>query len=213
MREEPDGPGPGGLGVAPWVFPVDGGLGVTRATCFHEIALVPGDSVGEWRPDRGADLRFPGRAEETGTDMNVAEILAHKGTEVATIGPDGTIGDAIGVLAEYSIGAVVVSDGDGRFIGMLSERDVVMRVADEGALDLNTPVSEVMTTTLSSCRRDDRTETLMQTMTERRIRHLPVLDDDDRLAGIVSIGDVVKERVNQLETEHEQLVDYVRSGR
>ncbi len=145
--------------------------------------------------------------------MNVAEILAHKGTDVATIGPDRTIREAVGVLAEHSIGAVVVTDGEGTFIGMLSERDVVRRAARDGELDLETPVSEIMTTKLSTCRMDDRNEALMQMMTERRIRHLPVLDDDDRLAGIISIGDVVKERVNHLETEHEQLVDYVRSGR
>lgn len=145
--------------------------------------------------------------------MNVAEILSHKGTDVATIGPDRTIGDAVGVLAEHRIGAVVVTDTEGTFIGMLSERDVVRQAALGDELDLATPVSEIMTTTLSTCRRTDRIEDLMQLMTDRRIRHLPVLDDDDQLSGIISIGDVVKERLSQLETEHEQLVDYVRTGR
>ncbi|MBS1847922.1 MAG: CBS domain-containing protein [Actinobacteria bacterium] len=145
--------------------------------------------------------------------MNVAEILAHKGSEVATIGPDDTVGDAIRLMAERSIGAIVVTDGANRFIGMFSERDVVMRAAALGSLDPGEPVRSIMTTALSSCHRSDRSESLMRMMTERRIRHLPVLDDDGRLCGIVSIGDVVKERVNELEREHEQLVDYVRSGR
>ncbi len=145
--------------------------------------------------------------------MNVAEILAHKGSDVVTIGPDQTIRDAVALLAEHSIGAVVVTDDAGTFIGMLSERDVVRRAAAEGELDLDQPVREVMTTTLSTCGRGDRIEALMRLMTERRIRHLPVLDDAEELAGMISIGDVVKERVNELETAHEQLVDYVRSGR
>lgn len=145
--------------------------------------------------------------------MNVAEILAHKGSDVVTIGPDQTIRDAVALLAEHSIGAVVVTDDAGTFIGMLSERDVVRRAAAEGELDLDQPVREVMTTTLSTCGLGDRIEALMRLMTERRIRHLPVLDDAEELAGMISIGDVVKERVNELETAHEQLVDYVRSGR
>lgn len=145
--------------------------------------------------------------------MNVAEILAYKGSDVATIGPDQTIRDALGILDERSIGAVVVTDGTGTFIGMLSERDVVRHAARDDGLDLDGPVHSMMSTTLSTCRLSDRSESLMKMMTERRIRHLPVLDDSDELCGIISIGDVVKERVNELETAHEQLVDYVRSGR
>ncbi len=145
--------------------------------------------------------------------MNVAEILAYKGSEVATIGPSQSIRDAVGLLADQSIGAVVVTDESGTFIGMLSERDVVRRAARDEGLDLDAAVADVMTTKLSTCRLGDTSEALMKMMTERRIRHLPVLDDSDELCGIVSIGDVVKERVNELETAHEQLVDYVRSGR
>lgn len=145
--------------------------------------------------------------------MNVAEILSHKGSDVATIGPDSSVADAILLLAERSIGAVVVTDEAGTFIGMFSERDVVRRAARDGGLDVTQPVHAVMTTTLTTCTPSDRSEALMRLMTERRIRHLPVLDEVGALCGIVSIGDVVKERVNQLETEHEQLVDYVRTGR
>lgn len=145
--------------------------------------------------------------------MNVAEILAYKGSDVATIGPDRSLRDAVGLLAERSIGAVVVTDDAGTFIGMLSERDVVRRAARDEGLDLDESVASVMTKKLSTCRLGDRSDALMKMMTERRIRHLPVLDDSDELCGIVSIGDVVKERVNELETAHEQLVDYVRTGR
>ncbi len=145
--------------------------------------------------------------------MNVAEILAYKGSEVATIGPTQSIRDAVGLLADQSIGAVVVTDESGTFIGMLSERDVVRRAARDDGLDLDASVDSVMTTKLSTCRLGDTSEALMKMMTERRIRHLPVLDDSDELCGIISIGDVVKERVNELETAHSQLVDYVRSGR
>lgn len=145
--------------------------------------------------------------------MNVAEILSNKGTDVATIGPDRTIREAVKLLAERSIGAIVVTDDDGVLIGMFSERDVVRRAARDEALGLDEPVRSVMTTKLSTCRTGDSNEDLMKLMTERRIRHLPVLDDEGRLDGVVSIGDVVKERVNELETAHEQLVDYVRSGR
>lgn len=145
--------------------------------------------------------------------MNVAEILSHKGSDVATIGPDQTVRSAVALLTERSIGAVVVTDPQGVFIGMFSERDVVRRTARDDGLDLDAPVSDVMTTTLSTCGRGDQVETLMQLMTERRIRHLPVLDDDGHLCGIVSIGDIVKERVTQLENEHDQLIDYVRTGR
>jgi len=145
--------------------------------------------------------------------MNVAEILAYKGSDVATIGPDHSIREAVGLLADRSIGAVVVTDDAGTVIGMFSERDVVRRAARDDGLDLDASVESVMTTTLTTCRLGDLSEALMKMMTERRIRHLPVLDDSDELCGIISIGDVVKERVNELETAHEQLVDYVRSGR
>lgn len=157
-------------------------------------------------------LMAPAR-RETGSSMNVAEILAYKGSDVATIGPDRSIREAVRLLSERAIGAVVVTDDAGTFIGMLSERDLVRRAARDDGLDLDEAVGSVMTTKLSTCRLSDRSEELMKMMTERRIRHLPVLDDSDELCGIISIGDVVKERVNELETAHEQLVDYVRSGR
>lgn len=145
--------------------------------------------------------------------MNVAEILSHKGSDVATIGPSHTVREAVALLADRSIGAVVVTDDTGVFVGMFSERDVVRRAARDEGIDLDEAVASVMTTTLSTCRLGDTSEALMKMMTERRIRHLPVLDDADELCGIVSIGDVVKERVNELETAHEQLIDYVRTGR
>ena len=155
----------------------------------------------------------PGEPHRKGLSMNVAEILSNKGSNVATIGPDHTVGEAIGVLAERSIGAVVVTDGQGTVVGMFSERDIVRRAAREGGLDVDEPVASVMSTNLTTCSLGDRSDGLMVLMTERRIRHLPVLADDGQLCGIVSIGDVVKERVNELETAHDQLIDYVRTGR
>lgn len=152
------------------------------------------------------------RTSRSGVAMNVAEILAHKGSEVTTIGPDRSVREAIGLMAERSIGAVVVTDAHGTVIGMFSERDVVRHVVRDDVIDLNVTVGTVMTPARTTCTRSDRIETLAELMTERRIRHLPVLEGD-RLCGIVSIGDVVKERVSQLQAEHDQLVDYVRTGR
>ncbi len=144
--------------------------------------------------------------------MNVAEILAVKGSEVATIGADRPIIEAVRLLVERRVGALVVSD-DGRHIdGVISERDIVRHVAEGNDLEVSAPVSSVMSTDVRTCAPTDRVESLMVLMTERRIRHLPVRGHDEELCGIISIGDVVKTRVNELEAEHDQLVEYVRSG-
>lgn len=146
--------------------------------------------------------------------MNDAEILKAKGTGVATIGPDHTIGEAVQLLTSHSIGALVVTAGDRDIIGVLSERDVVRLLAAlvDGSQIKSTPVTEVMSTPVRTCSPSDRIEGLRILMTQKRIRHLPVADNDGKLCGIVSIGDVVKSRVNELEVEHEQLVEYVRTG-
>ncbi len=145
--------------------------------------------------------------------MNVAGILSDKGSEVATISPDRPVLEAIALLDEQRIGALVVSR-DGRVIdGLISERDVVRILAGDGAPALQEPVQAVMSTTVHTCRATDRADGLMARMTEKRVRHLPVVDADDHLCGIVSIGDVVKNRVIELEAEHDQLVEYVRTGR
>ncbi len=142
--------------------------------------------------------------------MNVQSILGGKGTDVATIAQTASLRDAIRILGERRIGALVVS-GDGRVIeGILSERDVV-RTAAAGTLD-GVSVGAVMSTNVVTCSAGDGVDQLMSLMTERRIRHLPVVDDNGRLSGIVSIGDVVKARLTELEHENQALADYI-SGR
>jgi CBS domain-containing protein len=139
--------------------------------------------------------------------LNVQSILRGKGSEVATISQTTTLCDAVRVLVERRIGALVVS-GDGRAIeGIISERDIV-RVAAGGTLDGLT-VGAVMSTNVVTCTAGDGVDRLMSLMTERRIRHLPVVDDRGQLAGIVSIGDVVKVRLTELEHENRALADYI----
>jgi CBS domain-containing protein len=144
--------------------------------------------------------------------MHVTNVLAHKGTEVATIGPDATVADAVAALAEHGVGALVVS-GDGRAVeGILSERDVVRALRDRGAELLTLAIREIMTRDVHTCAPGDEIGALARAMTERRFRHVPVVVDG-ALAGIVSIGDIVKSRVDELETEHDQLIDYISSAR
>ena len=144
--------------------------------------------------------------------MNVQTILAHKGSEVATIAQTASLDEAVGVLGQKRIGALVVS-GDGRAInGIISERDIVQRVATQGMAALTGTVGSAMTTDIVTCSASDGLDRLMELMTDRRIRHLPVVDERGQLCGIVSIGDVVKARLAELELENRALADYI-SGR
>lgn len=144
--------------------------------------------------------------------MFAHEILVRKGSDVATVTPDDSIAVAIAMLRDRNVGALVVS-ADGRAVaGIISERDVVRCLADEGGSVLDRHVSELMNTDVATCSPDDHVDALMNLMTERRIRHLPVVQDG-ALAGLVSIGDVVKSRVDELEKDAEQLVEYIRTGR
>jgi CBS domain-containing protein len=143
--------------------------------------------------------------------MHVQNILKVKGVEVATIGPDDSLADATASLRDHGVGALVVSH-DGRTIdGIVSERDVVRALAAHGSSTLGRNVASAMSTTVTTCHGHDTVDQLMGMMTERRIRHLPVVDDDGKLAGIISIGDVVKARVGQLEIENDQLHDYIQA--
>ena len=144
--------------------------------------------------------------------MNVNDLLRSKGADVETIPPTATIADAARVLAVRRIGALVVSSGDGLIEGILSERDIVRLVAEQGPTSLDEPVSRAMTAEVRTCTREDPVEDLMAVMTDHRIRHLPV-STGGRLDGIVSIGDVVKHRVQHLETERRQLTEYIQTGR
>ena len=140
--------------------------------------------------------------------MRVYELLRGKGADVVTVHPDTTVADALLLLKERNLGAVVVSPDGSAVVGILSERDVVRRLAG-GVGFLGRPVSEIMTVEVQTCEAHDSVESLMATMTKLRIRHLPVVDDHGSLAGIISIGDVVKSTITQLQFERDQLEGYV----
>ena len=143
--------------------------------------------------------------------MRIADLLRKKGSAVATVTPETTVTELLAGLAENNVGAMVVVAPDGSIAGIVSERDVVRRLNDHGPALLQGPVSEIMTKLVASCGPDDSVEGLSVLMTERRIRHVPVLANG-RLAGIVSIGDVVKNRMEQLEQSQEQLQAYIAQG-
>lgn len=139
--------------------------------------------------------------------VRVGQILDRKGREVATVASSATVHDAARLLASKKIGALVVTDDGSSVAGIISERDVV-RLLGSSQPDLDAPVSSVMTATVSTCSDNDTVDTLMGKMTEGRFRHMPVVTDG-RLAGMISIGDVVKSRTEELESEAEALKDYV----
>jgi len=140
--------------------------------------------------------------------MKVQAMLARKGDQVVTVWPDATIADAIELLREKKIGALVVSDGGAGVQGILSERDVVRALVTHGDGLLQERVSKFMTSTVKTCVPDDHIADVMGQMTESRIRHLPVVEDG-RLLGIISIGDVVKNRLDELESETNDLREYI----
>jgi CBS domain-containing protein len=143
--------------------------------------------------------------------MTVQTILARKGSAVRTIEPTATIAHAAKSLAELGIGALVVTGADGRTVGIISERDIVRALSARGSAVLDTPVAEIMTRKVMTCTRQEKLVDLMQRMTEGKFRHLPVIEDG-RLIGIVSIGDVVKSRLEQMEQESNALREYIRSA-
>jgi CBS domain-containing protein len=144
--------------------------------------------------------------------VKVQSILGAKGTAVTTIQPIATVAEAASLLREQGIGALVVST-DGRGVaGIVSERDIVRRLATEGAEVLERSVAEVMTGEVTTCSPNDTVDELMALMTELHVRHLPVVVDGG-LRGVVSIGDVVKAHVAQLETEVHAMQEYIQTGR
>ncbi|HTR15389.1 MAG TPA: CBS domain-containing protein [Roseiarcus sp.] len=140
--------------------------------------------------------------------MTVARILAEKGREVFTTQPHRSLKEVIDLLAEKGVGAVVVADASMTVLGILSERDVVRVIARYGAAALNDQVSRYMTPKVTTVPRDSTIDHVMETMTEGRFRHLPVVEDG-RLIGIVSIGDVVKRHVMALDSERQALREYI----
>jgi CBS domain-containing protein len=144
--------------------------------------------------------------------MRITDLLRVKGTRVVTVPPDTTVRQLLAVLAEHGIGAVVVSADGTSVDGIASERDIVRAFARRGAAAMSEPVTAIYTADVHTVTPDTQIEAVMRMMTERRVRHAPVVLDGS-LRGIVSIGDVVKNRIDELETERAALTDYITSAR
>lgn len=142
--------------------------------------------------------------------MNAASILAHKGADVITAAAEDTIEDAARILTAKNIGAVVILDENGMPAGVLSERDITAAIGRDGALALTMRVSDCMSREVLLCQPADSLDVLMGSMTDRRIRHLPVVEGG-RLLGVVSIGDVVKQKIAQAEAETQAMKAYIAS--
>ena len=140
--------------------------------------------------------------------MNVKHILERKGSAVTTIPTGATIGEAARTLAEARIGAIVVSNDGATINGILSERDIVRMIGTDGPGALTRPVTEAMTANVITCNPEDRINVLMSMMTQRRIRHLPVAENG-KMTGLISIGDVVKERMDEIESDAAAMRDYI----
>jgi CBS domain-containing protein len=140
--------------------------------------------------------------------MNVEHILRDKGRHVVTIEPHQTLGEAARLLSERRIGAVIVADGRQPVNGILSERDIVRAVAKEGAAALDRPVAQHMTAKVVTCNGQSAIHELMELMTQGKFRHVPVVEQG-QLRGIVSIGDIVKHRLAEIESEHQALREYI----
>jgi CBS domain-containing protein len=140
--------------------------------------------------------------------MLVSNLLEVKGTEVATIDREATVGTAVADLARHRIGALVVSPDGSRIDGIVSERDIVRRLSELHNDLLDETVASIMSTSVEVCAPGDDVETIMNLMTEHRIRHVPVVDDGG-LCGIISIGDVVKNRIHELEKDRNELMEYI----
>jgi CBS domain-containing protein len=142
--------------------------------------------------------------------MTVRSILDSKGHQVLSVEPDAKLAAAVKILGEKKIGAVLVIS-QGRMEGILSERDIVRVLAERGAPVLDEPVSNVMTRKVVSCRQSDTVAGLMEMMTLGKFRHLPVVEDG-KVVGLISIGDIVKRRVQEYETEQEALQNYIKTA-
>lgn len=143
--------------------------------------------------------------------MNVQSILETKGSDIVSIAPTATLQTAVHRLAEHRIGALLVLGPDRRVVGIVSERDIVRVLAERGASVLSEPLSTVMTRTVVTCARSDTIGDIMERMTKGKFRHVPVVDQD-RVIGVVSIGDVVKQRLREMEDESSALRDYIQTA-
>lgn len=144
--------------------------------------------------------------------MQIRRVLDIKGSEVVTVRPDQDVAALVGLLTHYKVGALVVSPDGRQVVGIVSERDVVRALAATGTSVLTEPVSSIATAAVHTATADSTVEELMTLMTEARVRHIPVLDQQRCLVGIVSIGDVVKNHIDALAGERDALHSYVTSG-
>jgi CBS domain-containing protein len=143
--------------------------------------------------------------------MNVKTILAVKGSDIVGIEPNADLSAAARLLSQHRIGAIVIRGAGGRIAGILSERDIVRALAEHGSNALSLQVAKVMTRNVTTCGEEDSIASLMEKMTAGKFRHVPVVSGTE-LVGLVSIGDVVKQRVGEIEKESEQLRDYIRTA-
>lgn len=140
--------------------------------------------------------------------MTVSVILAGKGREVVTIEPSASVAEAVHLLAEKRIGAALILGADRRVAGIISERDIVRTLAERGAATLDEPVSQTMTRKVETCNESETVANIMERMTAGKFRHMPVVAQG-RLVGIVSIGDIVKHRLHEMESESVAMRDYI----
>ena len=141
--------------------------------------------------------------------MNLGQIVGNKENSIIKIGADATIGEAVALLSEHQIGALVVTSDENTLNGILSERDIVRSLANSSKPTMSLLVSELMTTDVHTCTLSASVSELMTLMTANRIRHVPIITDG-KLSGIVSIGDIVKARLNELEAEHHEMEAYIK---
>jgi len=141
--------------------------------------------------------------------MRISDVLQTKGSGVVTVPPETTVASLLATLADKGIGSIVISTDGIDILGIVSERDVVRQLHWSGEAVLAAPVSSIMTATVITCDRHEELESAARIMTDNRIRHIPVVDEDGRLEAIVSIGDIVKHRIDQLQAERDQLVAYI----
>ncbi len=141
--------------------------------------------------------------------MRISEVIRRKGTEVFTIAPSASVQQLVELLGKHRIGSLVVSEDDGEtLVGIVSERDVMRGLSEQGTAIMQVSVANIMTAEVISCVPEDELEKLARVMTDRRIRHLPVVVEG-HLEGLVSIGDIVKHRIDELQAERDHLADYV----
>jgi CBS domain-containing protein len=164
------------------------------------------------KPARSPSLRLSASGDEgREAKMIVSTILATKGRDVVTIDPSANLSDAAQLLTERRIGAALVLGADHRVVGIISERDIVRALAERGAAALVEPVSQTMTRKVETCNESEPISNIMERMTAGKFRHVPVVAQG-RLIGIVSIGDVVKHRVQQIESESAAMREYILSA-